>query len=124
MDASWSTYSSLFDYLWGTRGKVGSDGVPLGQLAEKVAIPPSRAPWRVPSNGAVPKELGPSVIWNLHKIEDVQPDIETKAIFFRAAVSAPEGIGPTRYATMEMPRLARLEGCCDSCSLPIRGVRA
>ena len=76
-----------------------------------MAIPPSRAPWRVPIHGAVPKELGPSVIWNLHKLEDVQPDIKTKTNSSVRPYRRRRGVGPTRYATMELPRLARPEGC-------------
>ena len=34
------------------------------------------------------------------------------------------GKGTTRCAAMELPRLARPEGCCDTCRSPLRGVRA
>ena len=57
------------------------------------------------------QDPGLSIYWNLHR-RTYSPTPRPE-LLFRAAYRRRRGIGPTRYAAMELPRLARPEGCCD-----------
>ncbi len=84
----------------------------------QITIEPSRESWRVPRTvtpGEVPKTS--SRPWSVGQLKP--PQVGGRIArhqdqdFFLAAVSAQEGEWTTRDAAMELPRLARQEGCCD-----------
>ena len=68
----------------------------------------------------LPRRSGPRAFG----AEDHVPTDKVKIFPPRGTHRVRRGKGTTRCAAMELPRLARPEGCCDSCRLPLRGVHA
>ena len=116
--SSGDTASHSIEYHWAEpAGKSALTEYRWAPPAGKVAIPPLEYLGEYPAiSGAVPKAL--STHWSVGLLEAttgaVQPDTKTNKFLLPCGLPAPEGdMGTTRYATMDLPRLARPEGCCD-----------